>query len=95
MKKVLLYAFAALCGALMVPITASGQTYYDFALEELLGSSTNSIIRAVNPTEAVAYYETATDTRLVLVDINLNIKEISLPQNMYVRDIRVSGTNIY
>ena len=42
MKRNFIFVFAALCGALVAPFTASGQTYYDFALEELLGSSTNS-----------------------------------------------------
>ncbi len=93
MKKTILSLM--LMVAFLPPFTASGQTYYDFALAEIAGLSSNSIIRAVNQTEAVAYYETATDNRLALIDLSLNVREIKLPRNIFVRDIRVSGTNIY
>jgi len=97
MKRNFIFVFAVLCGTLLPPFTASGQTYFDFALatDGQTASASNSIIRAVGNDKALVYYETSTDHYLAVIDTYGAVNRVSIGQNYMVRDMRYCNNTVF
>lgn len=97
MKRNFIFVFAALCGALVAPFTASGQTYYDFALatDGVAAATSNSIIRAVGNDKALVYYETSTANHIAHIDTYGSVNRVSFSVDYKVHDMRYCNNKVY
>lgn len=98
MKRIVLSAFVALCGILLPPFTASGQLFPDFVLAND-GINNNmpsgSIIRAVNTTEAVVYYEDGGLNYVAAINLTGNVSRISFDPDYKVLDMRYCNGTVF
>lgn len=98
MKRIVLSALVALCGILLPPFTASGQLFPDFVLAND-GINNNmpsgSIIRAVNTTEAVVYYEDGGLNYVAAINLTGNVSRISFDPDYKVLDMRYCNSTVF